>query len=304
MKVIGVLKSIFWELASKSDKLYLRLKYKRITGKWLHLRYPKTFNEKLQWLKLFYRDSLYTTLVDKYAVKEYVANSIGKEYVIPLLGKWDSVEDIDWNSLPNQFVIKTNHDSGGVLVCTDKTSFDTKYASDFLKDALKKNTYNITREWPYKSIVPCVIAEEYKCDRFSELRDYKFFCFNGEPKVMFIASNRHNEKEETAFDFFDMEGNHLNITNGHPNAAITPSLPVSFGKMRELSRVLSKNIPHVRVDFYEVDDSPLFGEMTFFHWGGFMPFCPVSWDYTFGKWLVLPANNVRKFFRSSQISKH
>jgi hypothetical protein len=256
----------------------------------LNLRNPRTFNEKLNWLKLYDRKPIYTTLVDKYAVKKWVADKIGEKYIIPTLGVWESVEEIPFSELPSQFVLKCTHDSGGLVVCKDKSTLDFSAAKKKLQDSLKKNFYYQSREWPYKNVIPRIIAEKYMEDSGTEeLRDYKFFCFDGKMRAMFIASDRQKKFEETKFDFFDRDFNHLPITNGHPNALNVPNKPKSFDEMIHLAEILSDGFPHVRVDFYEVDGNVFFGEMTFSHWGGFMPFVPDEWNYTFGSWITLPS---------------
>lgn len=271
------------------DKLYLRLKYYCRMGKWLHLKHPTTYNEKLQWLKLYGRRPIDTVLSDKYAVKEYITNTIGAEYVIPLLGVWDMFDDIDFDKLPNQFVLKCTHDSGGVVICKDKSSFNIESARKKINNGLSHNFYVFSREKAYKDIPRRIIAEEYKEDpEAGELRDYKFFCFDGEPKVMFIASDRQAEGEETKFDFFDMDFKHLPFTNGHPNAKVPPRKPIKFEEMKALAAKLSVGIPHVRVDFYEVNDQVYFGEMTYSHWGGMTSFEPEEWDLIMGSWVKLP----------------
>lgn len=271
------------------DKWAICLDYFRSFGKLPNLKNPKTYNEKLQWLKLYDRRQEYTTIVDKYAVKQYIAERIGEEYVIPTLGVWNRFEDIDFETLPNQFVLKCTHDSGGVVICKDKSMLDREEAKKKLERSLKNNYYLQMREWPYKNVKPRIIAEKYMEDRaVQELRDYKFFCFDGQPKALFIATDRQTDGEETKFDFFDMEYNHLDVRNGHPNAAALPQKPECFEKMKELAASLSEGIPHVRVDFYEVDGRVYFGEMTLFHWSGLVPFEPEEWDYTFGSWLTLP----------------
>lgn len=271
------------------DKTYLHLKYYFRMGKCLNLKNPKSFNEKLQWLKLYGRRPIDTTLSDKYAVKEYIAKAIGEQYVIPLIGVWDKFEDIDFSKLPNQFVLKCTHDSGGVVICKDKASFNKEAARKVIEFGMKHNFYIYSREKAYRDIPRRIIAEEYREDsKTKELRDYKFFCFDGEPKTLFIASDRQVKGEETKFDFFDMDYNHLPFTNGHPNAKVYPEKPVCFDEMKTLAAKLSKGIPHVRVDFYEVDGHVYFGEMTYSHWGGMTPFEPEEWDYTFGSWIKLP----------------
>lgn len=270
------------------DNLALKIQYKNIFLKDLDLDNPKTFNEKLQWLKLYNRKPEYSTMVDKYAVKEYVASIIGEEYIIPTYGVWDKFDDIDFDSLPEKFVLKCTHGSGDVIICKDKSRFDKNYAKQKINKSLKTNYYKIGREWPYKNVRPRIIAEKYMEDKeTSELRDYKFFCFDGISKSLFVATDRQKNNEEVKFDFFDMEFKHLNFKQGHPNAATCPKKPKAFDEMRCLAEQLSKDIPHLRVDFYEVDGKVYFGELTFFHFGGFMAFNPEKWDYSFGDWIDL-----------------
>ena len=275
-----------------SDKAYLKFTYRVKFGRRLDLDDPKTYNEKLQWLKLFNRKPDYTTMVDKYAVKDYVAEKIGEKYIIPTLGVWDSFEDIDFDKLPDQFVLKCTHDSGGLAICRDKSSFDKNAAKEKIEKSLKYNYYKKGgREWPYKDVPRRIIAEQYMEDeKTQELRDYKFFCFDGEVKALFIASERYSN-EETKFDFFDADFNHLPFTNGHPNAKVLPEKPVCFEEMKELAAKLSVGIPQARIDFYEVNGKVYFGEITFFHWGGMKPFDPEEWDYKFGEWIKLPIDS-------------
>ena len=276
-----------------SDERYLRRKFEILLGYKLNLDNPQTYNEKLQWLKLYDRKPIYTTMVDKYEVKQYVSNIIGEEYIIPTLGVWDRFDNIDFSSLPDQFVLKCTHDSGGLVICKDKAALDLKKARKKISSCLRKNYYYKFREWPYKNVKPRIIAEQYMEDSStSELRDYKFFCFDGVPKALFIASDRQDSSTDTKFDFFDMDFHHLDFTNGHPNAEKEINKPETFEEMKQLSEKLSQNIPHVRVDFYEVDGRVYFGELTFTHWSGLMPFDPESWDYTFGSWITLPETKV------------
>ena len=273
------------------DKMYLHIKYYCRMGKRLNMKNPQTFNEKLQWLKQYGRRPIDTILSDKYAVKDYIAKTVGEEYVIPLLGVWDRVEDIDFDKLPNQFVLKCSHDSGGIVICRDKSNLDIEAARQKLTKGLSHNFYVYSREMAYRDIPRRIIAEEYREDHLTrELRDYKFFCFDGVPKALFIASDRQVAGEETKFDFFDMDYNHLPFTNGHPNAKVLPAKPACFEEMKMLAAKLSKGIPHVRVDLYEADGHVYFGEMTYSHWGGMTPFVPEEWDYTFGSWIKLPKN--------------
>lgn len=272
-----------------SDEKFLKLKYYAHMGKRLNLSTPRTFNEKLQWLKLNDRKPEYTVMVDKYAVKKYVSDRIGDQYIIPTLGVWDRPEDIDFESLPDQFVLKVTHDSGGLVICRDKATLDKEATIQKLHKSLQRDYYQVHREWPYKNVPRRIIAEQYMEDKETgELRDYKFFCFNGTARLLFIATDRMNKNEETKFDFFDMELNHLDIKNGHPNADTSPAKPKNFEEMRHLAEKLSQNIPHVRVDFYEVNGKTYFGELTFSHWSGLVPFEPEEWDRTIGDWIKLP----------------
>ena len=271
------------------DELFLRLEYFRRFKRFLNLKDPKSFNEKLQWLKLHDRKPEYTRMVDKYEAKQYVAERIGEEYIIPTLGVWECFDDIDFDSLPEQFVLKCTHDSGGLVICRDKAKLDIAAARKKINESLKNNYFWHRREWPYKNVKPRIIAETYMEDtQTAELRDYKFFCFDGEVKALFVATERYADNEETKFDFFDAEYNHLPFTNGHPNAAVLPEKPVCFEQMKTLAAKLSKGVPHLRIDFYEVDGRVYFGELTFSHWSGMMPFEPAQWDYTFGSWIRLP----------------
>lgn len=284
----------FIKMDSFDEVTYLKVYYRLAMGRDLNLNNPQSYTEKLQWLKLYDRRPEYTMMVDKYAVKEYVAKTIGAQYVIPMLGVWGKPELIDFDALPNRFVLKCNHDSGGLVICRNKKDLDKRNVYKKINKSLKRNLYYGTREWPYKNVKPLVFAEEYMEDQYGELRDYKFFCFNGKVKAMFIASDRQKEGEETKFDFFDENFNHLPFTNGHPNAIPYPNKPNNFDLMKELAEKLSVGIPQVRVDFYEVDDRVYFGELTFFHWGGIKPFEPESWDYEFGKWISLPSNSQKR----------
>ena len=271
------------------DKVYIQLYYFMQFKHFCNLKHPKTYNEKLQWLKLNDRKDIYTTMVDKYEVKKYVAEKIGADYVIPTLGIYDNFDDIDFKKLPNQFVIKCTHDSEGIVICKDKSKFDKEKARKKINEALKYNFYYIGREWPYKNIKPRIMVEKYMENaEDKELKDYKFFCFNGEPKAMFVASDR--EKGKTKFDYYDLKFNHLDIIQHYPNSINKIKKPDKFEKMIELSKRLSQELIHVRVDFYEVNGKVYFGEMTFYHFSGFQPFIPSKWDKIFGDWIEPPVN--------------
>ena len=237
---------------------------------------------------MYDRNPLYTQLVDKFLVKEYVANKIGESHVIKVLDSWNNVDDIKWDSLPNKFVIKCSHDCGGMIICKDKSKLNVELAKKNLRKAFNSNYYYDSREWPYKNVQKRIFCEEYKEDSFNELRDYKFFCFNGEVKAMFIASNRQLGNDELRFDFFDSDFQHLPFTQGHINADVIPDKPKCFEQMKEFASILSKDIPHVRVDFYEVDGHVYYGEMTFFHFSGMVPFSSKLWDYKLGEYIQLP----------------
>lgn len=273
-----------------SDEDFLRMQFKNVFGYELNLDNPQTFSEKLQWLKLYDRNPKYTMMVDKYAVKSYVASLIGEEHIIKTLGVWNSFDEIDFDSLPEQFVLKCTHDSGGLVICTDKSKLDLNKARKKINKSLANDYYMQNREWPYKDVPRRIIAEEYMVDESGyELKDYKFFAFDGCVKAMFVASDRMSAAEETKFDFFDMNFNHLPFTNGHPNSKRPIEKPATFDEMKKYSEVLSKGLPEARIDFYDINGMVYFGEITFFHWSGFQKFEPMEWDEKFGEWIVLPS---------------
>lgn len=271
------------------DELFLKVVFRYRVGYWPNLKSPKSYNEKLQWLKLHDRHPEYTKMVDKIEAKKYVASIIGEKYIIPTLGTWETVDEIDWDSLPNQFVIKVTSDSGGIVVCKDKTKLDIEKAKAKLKYGWGKNYYNLRKEYPYKDVKPRIIAEQYMVDESGyELKDYKIFCFDGEPKALFVATDRGKKDEDTKFDFYDIEFNHLPFLNGHPNAKVAPTKPENYEEMVNVARKLSKGMCHVRVDLYNVKGKIYFGELTFFHWSGMTPFEPLEWDYKMGEFMKLP----------------
>lgn len=273
-----------------SDEIYIKLIYRLSMGKPLNLENPQTFSEKLQWLKLYNHRPEYTDMVDKYKVRQYVEDRIGSEHLIPLIGVWDSPNDIDFDSLPNQFVLKCNHDSGGWVICKDKSTLDIDKCRRFLLKRFRRNFFWNAREWPYKNVRKRIVAEKYMVDESGvELKDYKFFCFDGHCKAIFIATNRG---VDTRFDFYDRDFNHLPFTNGHPNADVPPARPTNLDEMITIAEKLAEGIPQVRVDLYDVYQHVYFGEMTFFHWGGKKPFYPDSWDYVLGSWINLPSEKV------------
>ena len=270
-----------------SDEKYIKLVYYAEFKKKLNLSNPQTYNEKLQWLKLHDRRDLYTIMVDKYAAKDYVSNIIGEKYIIPTIAVYDKFDDINFDKLPNQFVIKCTHDSGSIVIVKDKSKLDIKTAKRKINKGLKNNGYNYGREWPYKNVKPRIIIEKYMEDNDTkELRDYKFFCFYGEPKLMFLATDRQVGK--TKFNFYDLNFQLLPFTQGHPNDIRSIKKPKMFDQMIELSKKISKEIPHVRVDFYEINGKVYFGELTFYHYSGFEKFVPKEWDKKLGDLIELP----------------
>lgn len=281
MSLIGAYKHM-------DDTTYLKKFYMRAFDKKLNLENPKTFNEIIQWMKINDHNPLYTTLVDKYSVKKYVADKIGEEYVIPTIGVWNHAKDINYNQLPDQFVLKCTHDSGGIIICKNKKNLDINKTNLKLEKHLKRDFYYYSREWPYKDVKRRIIAEPYLEDTLTgELRDYKFFCFNGDVKLLFVASGRQNKEIGTRFDFFDEKYNHLDLINGYPNADTIPDKPQSFDRMLEIARELSRGFKQVRIDLYEVDGKTYFGEFTFYHFSGLVPFKPEVWDKKMGSWINL-----------------
>lgn len=275
-----------------SDKSYLSKMFKYRMGYSINWNNPKSYSEKLQWLKIYDHNPLYTKLVDKYAVKSYVKEKIGADHIAKLLGVWDSPDQIDYDSLPQKFVLKTTHGGGnlGVIICKDKSKLDRERTKSILETSMKYDLYRDSREWPYKNVVRRIIAEEYLEDvSTNELRDYKFFCFDGKVKALFVATDRQTRKEPF-FNFFDENYNVLEVMQGHPRADNPPIKPAKFSEMISIAEILSKGLPHVRVDLYEANNIVYFGELTFYHFGGMVKFEPEEWDYTFGSWLKLPQN--------------
>lgn len=279
---LGARKVFSW----MSDELYLKIQYYLAFREKLNIQNPVTYNEKLNWLKLYDRKDEYTMMVDKYEVKKFISDVIGEQYIIPTLGVWKKFDEIDFEILPKQFVLKCTHDSGGLVICKDKNQLDLKAAKRKINKSLKRNYFWTGREWPYKNVEPRIIAEPYIEDiKTKELRDYKFFAFDGDVKALFIATERQDKLEGVKFDFFDINYNHLDIRHGHKNAEHIPKKPVNFDKMVHLAEMLSKDIPQIRVDFYEANEKIYFGELTFYHHSGMVPFEPREWDKYFGDWI-------------------
>lgn len=269
-----------------SDKLYLKLQYRSNFHKKLNLKDPKTFNEKLQWLKLFNRDLNYPKMVDKYDVRNYISDIIGEEYLIPCLGVWNSADEIDYKILPEKFVLKCTHDSGSVMVC-NKQTLDINQVKKHFDKKITSNMFWWGREWPYKNLKPKIIAEQFMQDESGELRDYKFMCFNGEVKCIFICSDRFSEKG-LHVTFFDKEWNVLPFERSFPSVKEGFPQPKNYDMMVTLAEKLSKDIPFVRVDFYEINNKIYFGELTFFPGNGMESFQPEEWDLVLGDWIELP----------------
>ena len=272
------------------DKPYLKLRFRASMGKKLNLKNPQTFNEKLQWLKLYDRKPIYTTMVDKYEVKKYVAEKLGEEYIIPTLGVWDNFDDIDFDKLPDQFVLKCTHDSGGLVICKDKSKLDKCKAKLKIEKSLKHDYFKWGREWPYKDVKPRIIAEEYMEDNtLHELRDYKFFCFGGQVACYKVDFDRFIEHHA---NYFDRDGYLLEF-----GEVVCPpvydrqiELPKTLPKMIEFAEKLSNEIPFLRADFYDVNGQVYFGELTFFPASGMGEFVPQEWDLKLGEWIHIPQN--------------
>lgn len=273
------------------DKAYLKLLFKFKMGRRLNLKNPQTFSEKLQWLKLYDRNPEYTQMVDKFAVKDYVANILGEEYIIPTLGIWNKPEEIDWDVLPERFVLKTTYGGGssGVVICKDKNTFDRKKAITKLKRSAKQNIYRTLKEWPYKNVPKRIIAEQYiePSPGANDLPDYKFFCFNGEPKYCQVISGRETGK---CIDFFDHDWNHqpFHEPSYYSFADEEPAKPKCLEKMWQAAACLAKGKAFSRIDFYEVGDKVYFGEITFFPTSGMGGFSPVEYETIVGNMIELP----------------
>lgn len=267
------------------DRLYIRLTAKGKLGYSINLDNPKTFNEKLNWLKLYGRNPLYTQMADKYAAKQIVAERIGSQYVVRNLGCWQSFDDIDFDALPDRFVLKCTHDSSGAIVCRDKSTFDKNTARKRINLSLSMNYFYACREWPYKNIQPRIIADELLDDHSGkELNDYKFWCFNGVPKYMYCTVKSNDVYE----NFYDMDFKPVDINHGFRRRKPEFERPEDFNLMKELASKLSKGLPFVRVDFFYVAGRVYFGEYTFFDWAGLQPFRSRQQDMELGELIELP----------------
>ena len=273
---------------SLSDEEFLKKVFPKYMGYPLDLENPKTFSEKLQWLKVNYRNPIQTVMVDKYEAKHFIAERVGSQYIIPTLAVWDSVEDIDFDALPNQFVLKSTHDSGGIVICKDKSSLDFEAAKAKLSVSLKRDYSKIAREWAYQNVPRRIIAEEYISELGKDdLLDYKMYSFHGEPKLTVVCSNRFS-KTGTRMNFYDINWEPMGIHFGHyPPLPTEFPKPATYEEMKRLTAELSKDCPFLRVDFYEIKGRLFIGELTFFPGAGFEKFRPMSKDYELGEWLHL-----------------
>lgn len=271
-----------------SDEEFLKKVFPKYMGYPLDLENPKTFSEKLQWLKVNYRNPIQTVMVDKHEAKHFIAECVGSQYIIPTLAVWDSVEDIDFDALPNQFVLKCTHDSGGIVICKDKSSLDFEAAKAKLSVSLKRDYSKIAREWAYQNVPRRIIAEEYISELGKDdLLDYKMYSFHGEPKLTVVCSNRFS-KIGTRMNFYDINWEPMGIYFGHyPPLPTEFPKPATYEEMKRLTAELSKDCPFLRVDFYEIKGRLFIGELTLFPGAGFEKFRPMSKDYELGEWLHL-----------------
>lgn len=269
-----------------SDK-FLKIQYRIMMGKPLNLDNPKTFNEKLQWLKINDKQPRYTSMVDKYEAKEYASQIIGDEYIIPTLGVWDKFSDIDFDKLPNRFVLKCTHDSGGLVICKDKSKLDFVAANKKINKCMRRNFYDANREWPYKNVKPRIIAEKYIAVDGDDLPDYKVHCFNGEPKFVLVCRDRFSTGGLTE-DFYDTNWNLMDVKRPHiPHGKTPMDRPPQLEEILELSKKLAKDTLFLRVDFYIIEGKVYFGELTFFPASGHGKFEPEEYDKTIGDWISL-----------------
>ena len=283
-----------WQKSSrliKNDKIYLSVNFFLSHKKKMHWDNPKTFNEKTTWLKLWSKNKGFEKYVDKYEVRKFIAEKIGEEYLVPIYGVWDSYDDIDFRSLPDKYVLKTTHDSGGVKIITGQPTESTR---KFFTRHMASNYFLKGREYPYKKVAPRIMAEKFMVDEScGDLKDYKFFCFNGEPRILFLASERFKDKNKKAkFDYFDIDRKKLPFESfGHESlykpGDVLPDIP-EYDEMLRIAKILSTGFPFIRIDFYNINGKIYVGEMTFFHDDGVVPFSPKEWDYRLGEMITLP----------------
>lgn len=267
------------------DKAYLKLFFWAKMGKKLNLKAPKTYNEKIQWLKLNDRHEDYTRQVDKYEARDYITEMIGEDYLIPICGVYDSVEEIDWSALPEQFVLKATHGSRSNVICDDKKNLDIEKAKRDLRKWMKRNWFWYGRAYPYKNVKPRILCEKFL---ESNITDYKFMCFNGEPRLIQVHRDRHNDVSTKTLDFYDMNWNKTDISRPNEKSGPETQKPKRFDEMVDIAKVLSKDDIHVRIDLYEVDGKIYFGEKTFYSASGFAPFSNLAQDLYLGSLMRLP----------------
>lgn len=270
-----------------TDEEYIKRQYKLMTGYDIDLKNPKRFNEKLNWLKIHYRNPLFTKMVDKAEVKEYLKTIIGEEYIIPAYGVWNHFDEIDFKKLPNQFVLKATHESGdSVIICRDKATFDYSGAKKSIEKSLKNNYYYSYKEWPYKNVKPRILAEQYMQDGNNPfLNVFKVFCFSGNPEI--IETIQNDKTSEISIDYFDVNRNLLDLKQGFPNSKNPLARPKTLDKMLELSCICSKGYPFLETDWYEINGKIFFSEFTFFPDAGYGPFYPDDWDTKLGELIAL-----------------
>lgn len=275
------------------DETYLKICYRAAFGRKLNLANPQTFNEKLQWLKLYDRNPAYTKMVDKYEVKKYVSDMIGEEYIIPTIGVWNHFDEIDFDKLPEQFVLKCTHDSGGLVICKDKRHLDKKAARKKIEMSLKRNFYYVGREWPYKNVTPRIIAEQYMVDELeNDLKDYKIHNFNGSAKIIEVDYNRFVEHKR---NLYTIDWQYIDAAIQYPtDKDVKIDKPKCLLEMLNLAQKLSSEIPHVRTDFYCINNRIYFGELTFYHESGYGKFYPESFGIELGKWIEIPGGYLVK----------
>ena len=296
MKVIKNPYKIFVYLGYKGmlnwmdDKTYLKLYYRAIVGKKLNLKNPKSFNEKLQWLKLYDRKPEYTKMVDKYEAKLYFAEKVGEEYIVPNYGVWNDFDEIDFDTLPNQFVLKCTHDCGGLVICRDKSKLDINAAREKISKCLKKQYFWGSREWPYKNVKPRIIAEKYMENNDRGLRDYKFYCFDGNVPYLYISEGLEDHATANiSFLTTDWEKAPFGRLDYAPFEEL-PEKPEKLEEMIEIAKTLSKGHPFLRVDLYEVSGNIYFSELTFTPCGGTMPFTDEEWNNKLGDMIKIPGD--------------
>ena len=273
------------------DRAFLRLQYRLKRGKTLHLQKPETYGEKLQWLKLYDRKAVYAQMADKIGARDFVARRVGEKYLIPEIARYNRVDEINWDALPDRFAMKCAHASSANILCRDKALLDIPAAKAKLETWMKRNWYWVSREWPYKQIPPRILVEEFLDAGMDVPRDYKILCFDGEPKYIIVDFDRYTQHTR---NYYDTQWNRVNVANRHPNYEGPVEKPNCLEEMLQVARVLSKGIPHVRVDLYEVKGKVYFGELTFFHGYGMEEYSPETFEYELGKMIHLPCDGEEK----------